>query len=353
MNKAKIILLSIIAVVIVVIIIILVNNKKIINEKANKLTKLDYIPVSVYTVKTGDITENINFVATAYPNREINIASEISGKITKINFSEGTFVQSGQLLVQIDDELKQSAYDNSKALFEKAEKDLKRNQELYANKSISDAQMEAAQLNYENAKNQFNIAKKQLKDTKILAPFSGFITQKFVDVGSFVNVGNPVASLVDISMLKVKANISEKDAFRLKKGDAIKLTSEVFPNKIFIGNISYISPKADDGHTYTLEILLNNSNNELKAGMIFSANINYEIKQNKLIIPRDAIIGSIKNPYIFVVENDIVKIKYIKVGSELGKYIQVIDGLNEGEKVVVKGKLNITDGSKVKTTEEN
>lgn len=352
MNKSKILIISIFSLIILVILMILLNNKRIINEKANKLTKLDFIPVSVYTVKYGDITENISFVATAYPNKEINISSEISGKITKIDFAEGSYVQSGQLLVQIDDELKISAYENTKALYEKAERDLNRNKELYSNKSISDAQMEAAQLNYENAKHQFNIAKKQLKDTKILAPFSGFITQKFVDLGSFVNVGNPIANLVDISILKVRSNISEKDAFKLKKGDLIKLTSDVFPNKIFIGNISYISPKSDDGHTYTVEILLNNANHELKAGMIFNANLNFNIKQNKLIIPRDAIIGSIKNPYVFIVENEVAVIKYIKVGNDVGNFIQVIDGLKEGDKVVVKGKINIVDGSKVKTTEE-
>ncbi|HOJ37306.1 MAG TPA: efflux RND transporter periplasmic adaptor subunit [Ignavibacteriales bacterium] len=353
MNKAKIKLIAIIAIVILIIVLILANNKRIINQKAAKLTKLDYIPVSVFTVKTGDIKEDISFIATAYPNKEVNIATEVAGKVIKVNFTEGTFVKAGDVLVQIDDQLKQSAYENAKALFDKAEKDLQRNKELYNSKSISDAQMEAAELNYYNAKNQLKIAQKLLKDTKIIAPFSGYITQKMVEIGAYLNVGNPIATIVDVSSLKIKANIAEKDAFKLKKGDQLKMTTDVYPTKIYYGNISYISPKGDDAHTYPIEVMVNNSNGELKAGMIFNISYNYEVKQNKLVIPRDAIIGSIKNPYVYVVNNDVAELRYIKAGEELGKFVQVIDGLKSGEKVVVKGKLNITNGSKLKSTEEN
>jgi RND family efflux transporter MFP subunit len=349
-TKRKLIIVGI--VVFAVILLILINNKRIINQKASKLTMLSYVPVSYTFVSTGNVSENIKLVATAYADKEINIASEISGKVKKINFQEGTYVKGGGVLLEVDDEIKKAAFENAKFLYEKAEKDLKRNEELYKSKSISETQYEVARLNYENAKNQYISTKKQYNDTKIIAPFSGYITSKFVDLGSFLNVGNVVATLTDVSNLRVRVNVSENDVFKLKVGQKIELTTDVYPNEKFYGTIRYIAPKGDEAHTFPVELIISNSSNRFKAGMLFTLNFDFSAKSNVLVIPRDAILGSVKNPYVYIVDGDYVRLKNIKVGQDLGKFVEVISGLNMGDKVVIKGKLNITDGTKVKATEE-
>src|SRR5690606_13668282 len=112
--------------------------------------------------------------------------------------------------------------------------------------SVTDAQFEAARLAFLSAEAQYITAKRQYNDTKIKAPISGVITSRLVDLGNYVNTNNVVANIVDISKLKVKLNVAEKDAFKLKPGDEVEVTTDVYPGQTFKGKIEYISAKGDE-----------------------------------------------------------------------------------------------------------
>ena len=122
----------------------------------------------------------------------------------------------------------------------------------------------------QTAESQYITARRALTDTKITTPISGIVTARYVNVGT-MTVGAPqatqIANVVDISRLKAKVQVAEKDVFRLHVGDAVDVTTDVFPNTIFNGKIFTISSKGDDGHTYAVEVLLPNPRQELKAGM--------------------------------------------------------------------------------------
>ena len=203
-------------------------------------------------------------------------------------------------------------------------------------------------IGYENAAIQLENAKKQLDDTKIVAPFSGYITSKNTELGAFVNMGTAIAGIADISQLKVQLTVSESDVYQLHTGMEAHVTTDVFPNTTFKANISGIGQRGNNAHTYPVEILIaNNSKNPLKAGTYVNVNVNADKTGKMLMIPRDAIVSSVKEPSVYVVKGDMVQLTRITTGRQYNAYIEALAGLDEGEQVVTNGQINLTDGAKV------
>lgn len=303
--------------------------------------------VSVVTANKQDIAEKFSLVGTIAANNDVVILSETSGRIVKVNAEVGEYKPAGSVLVEVDDELKEAAFKTAQMTYDKAKKDLARYEALYKEGSIAESQIEQVRWNYQNAEAQYIIARRQYRDTKITTPISGIVTARPVNVGTMVQ-GAPqptvVANVVDISKLKVKINVAEKDVFKLNIGDGVEVSTDVYPGVSFEGRVSTISAKADDAHTYPVEVTLNNSTKyPLKAGMFGHVLFTPKANEKNIVIPREAIIGSVKDPKVYVVENDIAKIRPIVVGKELGTNIEVLSGITTGEVVVVNGQNNLKD----------
>jgi RND family efflux transporter MFP subunit len=135
--------------------------------------------------------------------------------------------------------------------------------------------------------------------------------------------------------------------YQLFKGQNVSVSTDIYPNVVFNGNITNISPQGNAAHTYPVEITIPNcKSTPLKAGTY--VNVAVDTKDGKsLMIPRDAIISSIKNPSVFVVKNDVVSLVPINTGRNYESYIEVVSGLIEGEQVIINGQINLTDGAKV------
>jgi RND family efflux transporter MFP subunit len=192
------------------------------------------------------------------------------------------------------------------------------------------------------------LAKREYNDTKITTPISGIVTSRIVDVGNYVNKASVVANVVDISKLKVKLNVAEKDAFKLRTGDNIEVATDVYPGVIFNGKISSISSKADEAHTYPVEIILANpKDHPLKSGMFGRVSFTSIQNNTLLVMPREALVGSIKDAKVFVVEGGIAKIKNVLIGNAFENWLEIKGGLKSGDKIVVNGQNNLQDNDKV------
>jgi RND family efflux transporter MFP subunit len=284
-------------------------------------------------------------------NNDVNIISETAVKITAVFTKVGDYKQAGSVLFQVDDELKKAAFMSAEANFEKAKKDYERFLTLYQQKSVTDSQLDQAKLGAAMAEAQYIVAKRQLNDSQIKTPISGYVTARYVDIGSMVQ-GAPqptlVANIVDISRLKVKLNLTERDAFLAKVGDQVSVSVDVYPGVIFKGRIESISSKGDDAHTYPVEISINNeSTHPLKAGMFARVEFTSLRDRETIVIPRQSLVGSVKEPKVFVVENGIAKLRNLTVGNQSGIYVQILQGLMEGETIVVNGQNNLVDNLKV------
>jgi RND family efflux transporter MFP subunit len=328
---------------------VLMGNKKKI-EASKQLPPVKAITVSVATVEEKTFSDNLVVLGNIVANKEVNVVSETSGKITEVLFENGQTVGKGQTLVRIDGELRNANLMTAQVNFDKAQADLNRFEAALKDKAITEAQVEAARFGLKAAEAQLIAAKRQLRDTQVNAPFSGVITTKMVEVGSMLVAVPPtvIASLVDISILKVKVLLAEKEVFKIKRGETIEISTDVYGSTKFKGIIDVIGVKADEAHNFPVEIVLQNSEkNPLRAGMFCKVHFSSLPSRNMTAIPREALVGSAKNPQVYVVENKKAILKTVALGSESGTYIEILSGLNKGDQVVVNGQINLNEGMEV------
>ncbi len=309
------------------------------------------IPVSVVRVEAKPIERRLSLSGVIAANNDVAIVAETQGKITGVRAEVGQYKNAGDVLVQVDDELKKAAYATAEVNFEKAKRDFERFESLRKDSAVTDQQVEAAKLARASAEAQFVAARREYNDTKIATPIAGLVTARLVDVGTYIQRGTPVANVVDISRLKVKVNVAEADVFRLRVGDPVEVTTAVYPGVVFRGTISSISAKGDDAHTYPVETTLPNSREHpLKAGMFGRIDFVSLAKNAELVIPREALVGSAKDPQVFVVEGARARLRAITLGLPSGNALAVLSGLRAGDTVIVSGQNTIKDSTIVSIT---
>jgi membrane fusion protein, multidrug efflux system len=348
MKKITIIIIISIAILAVIVFRLSTNYKKI-NANKDVSTDLAYISVNVSPVlKT---TVNCSLQLTGYMDAysKIDIAAEAQGIITSLDAEPGQEKPKGNVIATIDAKLKNFVVRKAKNLKVKLEKDLERNKNLYDGGSLTEQQLEEAQNAYDDAVIQLEQAEKQLAEATIKSPINGIITRKHVEEGEYINVGSPIATIVDISRLKIKLNVSEANVYQLKTGDQAIIATDVYPGVKFEGSISFISPQGDDSHNYPVEIeISNNSKYPLKSGTFANVMIKLPVAAEALYIPRESLLGSITEASVYVAENNKAILKKIVVGNGNDKYIKVISGLKEGEEVIVNGQINLSENKTIK-----
>jgi RND family efflux transporter MFP subunit len=348
MKKKTVIIISVLVVLLGIMTWTLASNKKVIDSRKEVKTTQTNIAVTVASVEMKETSASLDLVGTTQANKDVQVASDGSGKIVKVNFKMGDFVTKGKVLAQIDDTYKRLAYENAKLTYTKNKDDYSRYQALRKGDAVSDTQLRDIQLAYDNSFIQLETAKKQWDDTKITAPFSGYITSLNTEVGAFVNAGTFIAGIADISNLKVMLDVSEPNAYKLHQGQPVSITTDVNPNADYHGKISNISQKASASHTYPVEILIANSGKDkLKAGSYVNVSVNMGKSTKALMIPRDAIVSSVKDPSVYVLKGQVAQLIKIETGRNFNSELEVVSGLNVGDKVVTNGQINLTNGAKV------
>ncbi len=342
-------IITLLVIIGVIITMLYFNKKKLSSANAGGIKEVFYVTVEKTSQK--DLTANFSLTGTIIANNDVNILSETSGKVMQMFFKAGDFKAAGSILAQVDDELRKAAFMSAEANYDKAKKDFERFKNLFNQKAVTDAQLDAVKLGLSMAESQFIVAKRQLEDTKIKTPISGYVTMKNVDIGSTVQ-GAPqptlIANIVDISRVKVKLNVSETYAFALKPGNTVDVTADVYPGIIFKGRIESVSAKSDEAHTFPVEIVVENkSAHQLKAGAFARVDFSTLKGVKRILIPRESLVGSIKDPQVYVVVDGTAKLRKLVLGSESNTFIQVLSGLAENETIVVSGQNNLVDNIKV------
>ncbi|MGA7162274.1 MAG: efflux RND transporter periplasmic adaptor subunit [Bacteroidota bacterium] len=347
-TRTKLLLIG--GIVVVILTALIVRNKAVLNSESGTGSVATAYSVSVATVQKEAVEDKISAVGTLNAINDVVVLSETQGRILKVDCEVGDFKKAGSILVEVDSELKEAAYKTAEVTYERAKKDLQRYEALSNEHSISDSQIEQARWSFQSAEAQFITARRQLTDTKITTPISGIVTARYVNQGTMV-VGAPqatqIANIVDISKMKAKIFIAEKDVFHLHVGDPAEVTTDVYPEASFAGKVFTIGSKGDEGHTYPVEILLDNSKQQLRAGMFVTITIKPHAGEESLVIPREAIVGSFQDAKVFVVKNKIASLRSIVAEKEIGTIVRISSGLEVGEAVVTDGQNNLSDNTPV------
>lgn len=330
----------------------------------NVALKMSPVAVEVTPVVTGTLTELVTAVGTVSAMNDVLVSSETSGRITRVYVKVGDFVKAGQTLVQVDDELKAIAVDQSKAQliaaetsYRKAKSDAERAESLHSTGDISNTELEAYRLGLRSAEAQYKTAEvglryaqRQLDDARIKTPISGFIASKLVEVGEMVNPGKEIANVVDVSKVKVKLSIVEEEINKLKLKQPATLRIDSQPASKFEGVVYTVGRKAESevGHTYPVEVVVENKNIDLlKVGMFVRVEIQTASVASAIIISKESLVNEDTQPAVYVVQDNVARLRAVKPGIRSGSTLQIVEGVKEGELVISFGQKKLKDGSPV------
>jgi len=346
----RVITVSVIVVALIVLAAIkLKSNKKAVEEKIYIRDSTEAILVSTTSPQSHTFEKSLSFLGVFDALHQNNVASDGSGKLMKLLVEEGDFVRAGQTIAKLDDEMVQLQIQNVQLNIEQLINDNARFSVLKKENAISNVEAEKVELGLKSAEVQLKQLQKQLRSTSIVAPFSGVVSKKMVDLGSMVMPGTPIVELTDISSLKLSVSVPERDILKFQKGQKVVANADVYGDVDFNGVISNIAVQADASHNFKVQSTVKNSTvNRLMAGMYGSVSLSNSKRITALSVPRKALVGSSKSPKVYVVRNGKAKLTSFNAGTSDGEYIEVVSGLNQGDRIVIKGQVNLQDNSNVK-----
>lgn len=329
---------------------ILLKNKKE-NEAKTAIVaeKNASVSVRVGTIKTEDVSFDFSSNGNFEPFQELKFSAEKPGRVVRVLVNEGDKVSIGQTLAVVRSEQITSDLQSAEAMYENAQTDYNRFENAFKTGGVTKQQLDQAKLNVVTAKSRLQQVKINVGDTNIKATINGIVNKKYIEPGSVLGAGTPLFDLVNVSKLKLKVTVNEAQVASLKVGNPVSVSASVYPSVTFSGKISFIAPKADTSLSFPIEIeIANNTNNDLKAGMYGTAEFAAkQQKENLMVAPRNAFVGSVNSNQVFVIENGTAKLKTVTAGRIIGDQVEIISGLSDGDVVVVTGQINLKDGAKV------
>ena len=327
------------------------------NETDSKAV-VDTTPtVAVEQVTRRDVPQEVVYTTTFQAFAKNNIAPQSVNRIAKINVEVGDYVTKGQELAKMDQVQLQQAeiqMQQTKLQMQNNEVEYGRLKGLYDAGGLSKSDLDAIELAYNASKLSYNVAKKSydnlLENSVLLSPINGVVTARNYDVGDMYAMSAPIFTVEQISPVKLLVGVSESDYTKVHKGDAVTITADALPGQEFQGEINRIYPTVDPAtRTFTVEVKVANADKALRPGMFARATVTFGVN-NSIIIPDVAVVkqqGSGER-FVYVLEED-GTVSYTKVvlGRRLGSEYEVIEGLEDGAKVVTGGQIRLKNGVKV------
>jgi membrane fusion protein, multidrug efflux system len=324
------------------------SNKKVIVQNAELAQERNLtIPVTTAAAANETISGDFNSIGGFEPYKQVTVIANASGKIISANFENGSFVKAGATLVAVDNEMITNELDITKINLEKAQNDVARLTKLIGEGGVTQQQVDDARIGIKNLEAKITAVNKQLSLNHIEAPISGIVSNKMVEKGGFVAPPMQVCAITNIAKLKMKVFLPEAQILSAKIGNKVRLTADLYPDKNFYGIVKFIDVKADMSKRFGVEIELDNSANKLKAGMSGTAYFGSGKSITALTVPREALVGSVQDAKMYIIENGIAKLRPIKAGTIYGNKLEIVSGVKLGETVVTAGQINLQDGAAV------
>ena len=307
------------------------------------------VRVKVQQIQAEAVNGEHGFSGTIEEQSGASLSFATAGTIQRIYVNSGQTVGAGQLIAELDPTTMQNAYTISKTALEQAQDTYNRMKELHDDGSLPEMQWIAIENQLKSATASEAMAKKALADTKLYAPFGGYIAAKDAEVGQNAGPGVPVVKLVSIGSVKVKISVPEDDVQRIKKGSSMKIIVPALGNRQFSGNVTERGVSADPrSRTYEVKATINNRDGQLLPGMICQAFTNYMQGTTGVFVPANLVqLDSDNNTFVWVVNGGKAVKRQIFISNETAQGAQVSGGLSDGDQIIVAGQQKVSNGMKV------
>ncbi len=325
------------------------SNKVSIDRELKEIMEfVNEVPVNVYTVKWYGLNDSIVENGVFESVEQVNIVSEISGRVLEANYIKGDYVARGTTLASVDNYVMEQELNVARINLLNRKKDLERYRSLLEHDAVTLQQVEMSKLAYSQALAAVSTLEKEIAKYKIQSPVSGYILSKEIDKGSNVMPGQMLYSISALDRINFTFLVSQSTLDRYKKGDSVEISRVTGVESALFGKVKGVAVSSEISGRYRVVVEMDNRGNNIKPGMTGVAKLKIDSRDSRLIIPRSAVYGSLQNPIVFIIENGYAKATTISVESANQKELYVNNGLKEGDTIAISGIINLSDGYKVK-----
>jgi multidrug efflux system membrane fusion protein len=318
--------------------------------------------VSIAEAKSEVIPNLLTAVGDLAAVHQVNVTSDVSGRITEIMFTAGSSVKAGSPLVQLFDAPDQGDLENYKAQATVAQLSLDRAKQLAARQFGPQATVDQAQAAYDQA--NAGIAKTQaiISQKLVRAPFDGELGVRHVEVGQYLTAGTQIVTLTDLSVLYANFTATEKDSGQLKVGQTVRVTVDAYPGRMFEGKINAIEPQiATDTRNIRVQATLANPEHILKPGMFATTTVVLPDKAPVVTVLETAVDYTLYGDSVFLItekkgddgKTSLSAVRtFVRIGNRVQGRTEILSGLKPGDRVVAVGQLKLQPGAAVAISSE-
>jgi len=324
------------------------------------------VPVVNVTAQPAEAAEwgvEVSAIGVLEANRGVDVTTSVAGLIQQIKFESGQNVSQGQVLVQLDADVERANLASAQASLKLAKADLARGESLRSSDNISKATLEQRQSQYEVASAEVAALAAQIEKKVISAPFSGELGIRKVNVGQYLDAGNPIVNIQDLSKMLVNFSVSQKELSDLKVGQSVRMMTDAYPITTFEGTVTAIEPLVNQ-QTGMVEVqgTFDNAEGLLRPGMFAKLAVQLPARMNVVVVPQTAISYSLYGDFIYVAKEGkseqgeaitTVERRIVKTGERRNGKIIVEEDLKVGEIVVTSGQIKLDSGTRVAIAKEN
>jgi RND family efflux transporter MFP subunit len=334
------------------------------------------MPVDMAPATRHEVVDYITVVGNLIGQATVDVVPRVGGRIESIPVKLGDRVSRGQVIAKIEDDQireqinqRMASLEVNKANVAQRESDAKLAETVYARMKaqyerdlLSKQLLEDAEAKYNTAVSNVGVAKAQLvqmqssvdelkitlANTTVTSPVDGFVSRRMLDQGAFAGANTVILSVVDIGIVRMVANLVEKDVKRVQPGVSALVEVDAFPGEQFTGQVSRVAPVFDPAtRTAPMEIEVPNPGFRLKPGMYARVKLTVDRRPNALTVPRGAIADIEGKRGVFMLENQVAKFHEVKTGLQDNERVEILEGLTEGQRVVTVGTLALRDGDRI------
>lgn len=348
-NLPRFVLLMMITLIIVLFMTVSDKKSEIQAEQAAAI-KNERPPVNtvVMEVTPGAISNKINLPGSVEPWTRLELISKIAGSIEEVLVQEGDSVQEGDIIAKIESDDYRIALERAKAAYKLAKADFERDKSVYAKGAIPTAELDARETNMQTAKADLDNATLLYNRCTIKAPISGVIRSLDAKVGLYLGIGDPIGRILQIDKVKAVIGIPESDITAVRNLPTVDLTIQALDDLQIIGKNYFVSSSPETAaRLYRIELEIDNPGHRILPGMFVRANIIKQSREDALSIPFYSIISRNDEQYVFIELDGVVRKQHVQTGIMEQWMVEITDGLQSGDRIVVEGHRDVENDQKV------
>lgn len=306
------------------------------------------MPVEAEAAKVERVQQEIIAVGSLRSNESVVLASEIAGRIVKVQFREGQPVKAGTPLFLLDDSVYRAERDQARAGLALSQRNHERAMELFGRKLISTRERDEAAAKLDVDRATVALAEARLAKTRIMAPFDGVVGLRAVSPGDYVTPGQALAPLEQIRVLKVDFRLSETALPSIAVGQTLNLEVDAYPGRIFPGKVYAIDPRlAEETRSIGVRARVANDEGQLRPGLFARVRLVVSERENAVLVPEQSIVPQGNDLFVYVIEDGKAAIRPVRVGVRQAGRAEIVSGLKAGDVVITAGMQKIGPGSPV------